>query len=452
MTSSNNTLSEWKLTGLILVGASFVICFMILCIFSYNSLQHRKQIDRSVAICALVSIIITLLWIAGDWFRILFAFGTKDDEKAYVKYQWLIITNLATYYIALLFLYISLALRAHFFSTHVLQRPLSRFEKRYLVTIVSTDAICIVFFIICIHNAEDPDHAFIFSDNQLSNSLTLIMTGVTVIVNDVLINIGLLYLMLSRLYKYILFLQQNYRNMDKQRNEAQEIITILSNNTSNNNNNNNSTNSNINEDYESADLKSNVNTLEHDNTNLTFSDSQSNNSNTINSQLKKINQKMDQNSKEQKDALNLITKLSIITIFCVIASQMFNIATLYTVYEFAITKHSTFWMDKHVITDQILCEIQAIVNCLVLYFMFIFSENAYFKIPCCGLLHECLKQCVTNWVVRRLVNLSSNGDRQPMLSTGNVTVNHKHGFENEDQDAYGSLCQSLEVSSQRSIN
>ena len=417
---------DWYIAGLSFVGFAFFVCLVIAFGFCAKSIKHKKQINLTVASTALISVFITLFWIGGDWLRIFLAFGVDSQDNTYVRYQWLIITNLVTYYVAELFLYVALILRAYYFSQEYLNSPLSACERKFFFIVLIIDVFAIIWYIIAIHNAEDPKHAIFRSKVK---GLTLIMTGITVVINDVLINFGLLYLMLTRLYRYIYQLQEKYE-------ESQDKFNKISSDIHNNNH--------------TTDQRCGVNTLAIENGQLRGDDLQVgdgdddqesedmdfNDAETqaLRFRMEQARDDMSKNSEEQEDKVDLITKLSVLTIYCATSALIFGIATFYTVYEFAKTKHSTSWMNKHVMVDQMLCEIQAITNCLVLYFMFVFGDNQFARCICCKCCYKCLRKCCKYCVKKKVVEIRKQRLNDNIHGNGENN-NHTHN----EVYVYGSL-------------
>ena len=90
---------------------------------------------------------------------------------------------------------------------------------------------------------------------------------------------------------------------------------------------------------------------------------------------KKIDKELETNSNAQHKAVNLMAKLTLVTLVYVISSLLRGIYTVYLSVTFARTDASNTyqWKTEQEILGNVFCEAQAVINCLLLYYTCMFS-------------------------------------------------------------------------------
>ena len=94
---------------------------------------------------------------------------------------------------------------------------------------------------------------------------------------------------------------------------------------------------------------------------------------------------------EQNDMLELISKLTVLTIFCVVFSQLFNIALLVENLMLVQNRGNDDFFTRLTLIEYIFRGIDAIVCCIVLHFTYVENEEQYEK--CCKSCHDCARDC-----------------------------------------------------------
>lgn len=255
----------------------------------------------------------------------------------------------------------------------------------------------------------------------------VIIFGITVVANDIIINTLIIFLFVKKLFKLLQNYDQDYHKL------TDDVLTHQANHNCNNMNMND--NSKINSNSNINNINSNSNsrndpevsgvrisqTSVHSNNNSLLSSNVRNEKDNINknnydhvhvqtentSDIDSINNsnsssimnQLNQNKREQKDLINLMSKILLLTIASVIVEQLFTILATFNMCQYAISNKLN---NKLVVLSYIFRAMEGLVNCIVLYFTFIFSENEYFII--CGPCHHCLRHQCSYLVGKKMVD------------------------------------------------
>ena len=61
----------------------------------------------------------------------------------------------------------------------------------------------------------------------------------------------------------------------------------------------------------------------------------------------------------------------------------------------------SLWLNKSTVVSYMIRSIIGMIDCFVLYFTFIFSENEYYRR--CNLLHQCVRRCFMSYITRKQI-------------------------------------------------
>ena len=243
-----------------------------------------------------------------------------------------------------------------------MNNPLSTIQVRSFVCVLLLDILVIGVFITCIYE-DFTDSNLLFLGPPNIKTVKSIVTAIIIIFNDLLINFTLLYLVVSKFYSIMNDLDTNTTLT------YQHFINV----------NNSSTNT------------------DHDN----ISDC------SVNSMAIQSDSNSNRNGymSVQTEIVNLMTKLSLITIVSVIFSQFWNFGILYlSIIQIENTNHqySSMYFNILLISLYMFRAIAAITDCLVIYFTYQFNQKTYFA--CCSLCHNHLRYHCIKCIIQRNLN------------------------------------------------
>ena len=433
-------LSSWCLSGLIILGLCFCLGLFIVAVFLWRSIgyfTYKGCVRDGLAACSFLTMIVSLVYVVLDWWRIYYIYENRTDIND-SPHQWVILFNNVIYYISTILMYFSLIMRVYVMFRGNNQHALSPKDPELicLSIILFIDIIAITLFVLSIYDTLTKGDILSLG----GNIIPLIISAVVVIFNDISINSIILYLILTKLYKMIYQLDRNYvaltqggnvNNYNKGPGWGDNYnINGIRNDSTHEKSTSKSKMNSSNSKSISALLHVTVNINTNLNININSSPTHSHSNIIANGYgtladgsgsdgIKDISQskshsslsnELHRNENEQKIILNFMTKLSILTIISVIFAQCFPIAVLITDIDVATHKHlsDTMLYNKLVITCWILRAIEAVINCLVLYFTFIFNEKQYNRYF--GLCHECLRSCCQKCIVKRMAREINNQD------------------------------------------
>lgn len=249
-------------------------------------------------------------------------------------------------------MYITLIIRLYKLSSssHRITNPISKRQLTIIVCLFIFDVTIIGLFLLCIYDTFSGENIFSHENNG-KIGIELILFAITVFINDLIINIVILFMVLTQLYQIIFNLENQFQSL----------------------------------------LKSNYGSYtKYDNYN---------------------NDEMERNRKEQMEIMTLITKLSLLTIISVFFAQFWNIAEVYTDYKVALhdSNVSLLTWTQFSLICFIFRAVEALINCIVLYLAFVFNENEY--IVCCACCHQCLNTLCTKCVATMSIKHTMVHDR-----------------------------------------
>ena len=213
---------------------------------------------------------------------------------------------------------------------------------------------------------------------SVSNAFGLALSGVIVITNDILINSVLLYIILHKLYQVLSHLDVMYVDLMQQHILVIEQTEQNEQNEQNNQNKENQQNNS--HDMNNIAIDNNINNNHRNRT----MDSCSDENNILND--------LNRNKYNQNEIVDLMAKMSLLTIFSTFFAQFFNLAVLHS--EYYVLTHNNItnqWYNNHAILRYSLRSVEGFTNCLILYFTFPFNQTQYFQ--CCSIFHTCLRNC-----------------------------------------------------------
>ena len=354
---SEEELDSWCLVGLCILGSIIVSILCIIILFIRQNIKHfgiRGACQDKLSVFSLLTMQCSFIYVGFDWHNIYFlykkGYGIMETSE-----KWEIICNDIIYYSTTILLYITLVLRIHtlFKGNTVFQ--INKIHIISLAGLMILDVVAISLFITSLYDTMTGFNIFSFLG---SNSSRLVTSALVVIVNDIAINGLILYIILSKLYKIISLLNHQFCRLVAR---APDCDT---------------------------------------NTNNTHIDENTSGTSHDTSLLNEINR----NQNEQQLIVDLITKMSLLTIICVMFGQLFPITAIYTVDRLSTDPNvSALWFNEHSVLCFTFRAIEALINCTVLYLTFVFSQDKYDSY--CYLCHTCLKKCCTYCIVKQNIRL-----------------------------------------------
>lgn len=245
-----------------------------------------------------------------------------------------------------------------------------------------------------------------------------IFVGVASFIADISFNVSLLYLLLSRLYRMIHDLDEIFVKL---LNESIEKSSESMNSSGINNKSNDGTvidkDKNINKDENSnCNCDENVNIIDNENTKFKeytniykeLKYNQTTKDRNIDTDCHRdsdhddmricklrIDERMEQNQTTQVEVVDMMTKISLLTIVTEIMWHSYGALLIYQNTKYYGLRETDY---SHILNICINLVLSMLVccDCFVLYFTFVFNQSQYFR--CCGPCHKCLKSCV-KWIV-----------------------------------------------------
>lgn len=398
-----DTLSIWCVGGLCAIGLSAdVIILFIIILFVKSFQQYRWYRSKPCAcfatkinkliIVSLLTMIMSLVYVLIDWYRIYYSLEMKYQ---YIDrwHKGLMVLNDVFYYIATVLLYIALIMRVYLLFQDTIY-ALSRKQILFLIGVITFDVFAIGLFVFSIYTAV----ASVESNIMGSDTIRLALSGITVVINDFAINFFVLYLFLNKLYQMVSHLGSQYQGIIIKYSDINDTKSVK-----------------IRQKYKNAKLSSDLSgdrdDYNYDNCSITDADVD---------ELEQANQsdisgmsglrELYKNENEQNDLVNLMTKISLLTIISIVFEQFYTMEAAYNVYQLVIngksTKSDDIWFSERVVLGYGFRAIEAILNCAILYFAFIFNNKEYMCIfHCC---HKCLKNICIECIKRKQIDLIQN--------------------------------------------
>ena len=247
-----DTVHTWYVVDLCVIGLCTDLIAMISIVFLYKSCRSwgpKECCLGKLQILSFITMILSFCYVSIDWYRIYNATYNKYTEIDN-HYRGLIIANDLIYYSATILMYISLILRVDTLFKNTIY-AMSRQEKLLFILLICFDVIAIglfVFSVYCAISNKDQDFG-------VSDSTRLILLGITVIVNDIIINTTLIVLFFNKLYQMIRDLNQTYQIL------VNDIVTHSTHTHTHTHNQNQNSNTNNNDD------SNNINNINNSNNN-----------------------------------------------------------------------------------------------------------------------------------------------------------------------------------------
>ena len=383
----------WCICGLIVMGIASICVIIIMLHFVIQSTKHFgcKGLDgNKLVIFSICTMTTSIIYISIDWVRIYDGFISNRANVDHWKVGLLVVNDII-YYVSNLLLYITLILRLK--ATLQLQLSnnnknnntrtkfkstgISKIQIILLIFLLFCDVIAIGVFIFSIYSA-------ITQENNSSDGTILILSAVVLITNDLMINGILLYVFLNKLYHEVYYLQQSLQQQKLIRTRDQMQIH---------------------DDAYDSDPNAHVTIDDRycNSCSASLADHNHHNDNDTNStETETVTSEVKRNKHEQNDIVDLMTKISLLTIFCVIFAQFWNVSALYTEYNEAQNNPSSFWYSQHVVLCFSFRAMEGVVNSIGLHFTFVFNHDMY--MGCCVLCHNCLKNACMKCIVARNIN------------------------------------------------
>lgn len=306
------------------------------------------------------------------------------------------------YYLGNVSIYITLIYRVYFtFKDSVYAISLKQLS--FVVFILSLDIIAILVFVTFVSR--------FFENDRSSVTVILIVLSFDTI-NDILLNATLLYLFLSKLHAIICNLDRSGIRTNTQDLDLDDIYDESSKTMNNSKNDTELTKFVKNNSKAKAKAKAKQQRLEEIRTSKRAKKIaiQQTKFNTIGQSVmsdetyadfdyyQRMRDETEYLNEKQNDIVNLMTRVSILTITAAIFAQCFNIIAGYNGYRYALQDISDSELEIQAIIGYILRNIEGFINCFVLYLMFRFNEKEYFF--CCLKCHKCLfRTCVKRFKV-----------------------------------------------------
>lgn len=408
--------SVWYIVDMCIMGLAIDVILFITLKFLYRSCNHygcQPWISDKITSFSLMTMIVSLAYVTIDWYRVYYAFCHDsllfDNWDKYIQ-----VISDTVYYIATVLLYIALILRVYsiFKDTHY---ALSQKQLMFLACLIAFDVITIMLFlysVFCALSSNTSDNSFGGSDSS-----KLVFSGITIIVNDILINFILLYTFFNKLYQMIQTLDETYQILI---NDIVDHKNLKANKDNINNNINNNHSDSENDANIPNHNKITITSTDDDdrddkNTSIGTSDMTSNLEADSHSQITDANSsltsnatvsesammhQLNRNKNEQNELIDLMSRILLLTIISILVEQVFTIMAAYNVYRLVVNDDTKSYS---IDVGYWFREFEAVWNCLVLYFTFIFNENEYYCL--CKVFHACLKNACIESIKKKLLKL-----------------------------------------------
>ena len=338
------------IAGLSVIGLCFdvVVCLLVSLVWKISTQPEspnccRWWLHNKVETSCVITMLLAMISVGYDWRSAYCMFQTKNRHIIcdYYEIQNNTIIGLTLYFTAIVFMYISLVLRVFQLFKGNNAHALSKREIGCSIFLLIMEVCVMIVFLVETHfDYTENNVSYTFGSHSMQRLALTIMIGIM----DFAIHSMILYLTITKLYKIIKKLVRKF-----QRNQE-------------------------------------MNRLE-DNFNI---------------------------QDEQFKMVNLIAKFSLLSIASVIVAQFWNIVAIYINYAF-VTSDDTDdtddsdssddslvqWYNNWILVALVCHGIEAVTNCIALYFTFIFNQKSYYVgCKCC---HEGLKRCCRYCIVKRLV-------------------------------------------------
>ena len=205
------------------------------------------------------------------------------------------------------------------------------------------------------------------------NSFTPLEAGILFIIVlciDIAFNIAILYVFLKRLYQMIVSLDESFETL---------IINM--------------------DEIRMSSMSSNSEIDKHFDDNINHKDKNDDvsQSDLISDDEIEIKDKMQKISMQETEVVNMMAKISLLTIVSEIFINVFLIMIAYLNVD--QTYGDNAFNQTYAIVEQLALMIGLCLNCFTLYATFIFNDDHYMK--CCGFCHKNLKKCCVICVTRQ---------------------------------------------------
>ena len=353
-------LQMWVGECISITGVSIALSVWVICRFIFRSNKFDAFIlTNKLFQWSFFTMLVSLLYISIDLYRLVSYYIKNDDSVAIdAGNAVLVVLNASLYYVATLSLYICLILRAYLFFRNTIY-AINKQKFRLFISFIVIDmgAISLLIFASYVVVYEKSEQ---FGLNKNAITMTVVLSAITIILTDIVINGTLLYIFLNNLYKMIIDAEQTFRKLTN-------FIT-----------------------YNSTSVKNGG-----DSKSMRLSTVSNEDNETIKLELRR-------NANQQKEFVVLMTRLSILTMAAIVFEQGYTICSAYELYQIKILKNDN--TESLVILSYMSRSIEAVFNCVALYFSFIFNQNEYLQ--WCFCCHNCLnnlcKTCIAKKIIRNV--------------------------------------------------
>ena len=207
----------WYIGTLILLGICFFVVLITLITFFWTTVSKRGLCnchEDAMVSFTVLTMILMLGYVCMDFYRT-FEFLARDIDYLDSN-PWLLVADNIVYYLAILSLYLVLMLRAYDSIKIVFDKAGRHFEITKchfctLVLIFVTDIIAIVLFLMSTY--EDFTDKNVFgSDTIIIKIIEVCIGSITVIINDILINLALFYFVVTKFHQRMKNVDEEYIN------------------------------------------------------------------------------------------------------------------------------------------------------------------------------------------------------------------------------------------------
>ena len=333
--------------GIILVViTSLGILLLVRGSIFFGSIKEFCQ--NRLAILSLIYIILAFLFVLHEWTLFTPGINLTDSNKGVYYISGVVFASCIPLF------YTSLVQRVYITFMVNNEHALSQREIRLLIIFICLQFTALLFQII--YNKE----------NTL-DVLELNVVTICAILIDICVNILVLYLFLKRLYRMVLNLDESFQSlmMEDMEDYSSKRKSMVSKDSQDEKQNENENDISL---YRSG----------------SYSDS---------SESNRIMVKIEGNATEQTQIVDIMAKITLLTIISEILFCIWVILFLSIL--------NAEYSDTLKIIQNIMLEIWLCFNCFALYATLIFNNDHY--IMCCGLCHNCFKTCCANYVAKRSI-------------------------------------------------
>ena len=350
---TSNDFSPGMISVLIVMNGAFLVAVsFILVLFGCKGIYFFGGINQCIrshlSASALIVFILAILFVATSLVIDTLDYFTDDinssNKRSTIGY---IVTS--SFILLYVLVYVAMISRVHSTFQNSVTYAVSKGTIYFLVFVCVTCA----FIVLCV----------LFFNKEGSSMITVVIIGFV----DILLNVAVLRIFMTRLYKMIEELNESFHSL---------IIEMSS--------------INLNEQSVSINTKA----------------------------IKKINyeiidEKLNKNHMDQNQIVDLMIKISSLTIICVIFQHVW---IWFSIYCYIQGQGDGEYYVLYLIAI-ILRHIGVLVNCCALYLTFAFNEDQYMRF--CGLCHRCMKDCCVRYIGRRRYK-----QRQTKMSKKSTTSNY----------------------------